>query len=169
MGSFHALVQGTYSNFNVHTQVWDDGEAQTSAVKNRAIGMTIECEVIVPLIDVEVTVTPDMTHQGDLVTWAIVVTNIGSAPLTNVTLTDSNGYHYGAAFNLAVDESQAFTYTSNPEEDLTNTVTATGTDSFGETATDTDSAAVDVYFRRLVCWSGGRRKRYTQRCSVTWD
>ncbi len=163
------FVQGTYSNFNVHTQVWDDGEAQTSAVKNRAIGMTIECEVIVPLIDVEVTVTPDMTHQGDLVTWAIVVTNIGSAPLTNVTLTDSNGYHYGAAFNLAVDESQAFTYTSNPEEDLTNTVTATGTDSFGETATDTDSAAVDVIFPAIGVLVWGTPETIHSGAQVTWD
>ncbi len=37
--------QGYYDNLNVHTQVSSDGEAQTSAVADRAIPLMIECDV----------------------------------------------------------------------------------------------------------------------------
>ncbi|HNT77960.1 MAG TPA: Ig-like domain-containing protein, partial [Anaerolineae bacterium] len=233
------LVQGTYTNFNVHTQVWDDGEAQTSAVKDRAVTLKVECEkvilippvaeddsgttlqntpivipvvnndtdtdgvidpttvsimsdpsngsvevdpvtgevtytpdlgflgednftyrvcdddglcdtavvtiyVIIPTIDVEVTVTPEMVYSGNRVTWYVVVTNIDDDPLIDVTLTDTNGHNYGAPFDLAVGESQTFVYTSNPRSDVINVVTASGTDPLGGVATDMDSAEVTV-------------------------
>lgn len=38
-----ALQPGSYSDLNVHAQVFDDGEQQTSAVIDRAIAMSIEC------------------------------------------------------------------------------------------------------------------------------
>ncbi|MBN1873948.1 MAG: VWA domain-containing protein, partial [Anaerolineae bacterium] len=38
------LEQDYYDNLNVHVQVYDDGEAQTSAVVGRAISMYVECE-----------------------------------------------------------------------------------------------------------------------------
>jgi hypothetical protein len=39
-----ALQPGDYSDLNVHAQVWDDDAAQTSAVIDRAIAMSISCE-----------------------------------------------------------------------------------------------------------------------------
>jgi predicted secreted protein len=74
----------------------------------------------------------------------VVVINLGDDPLIDVTLTDSNGHTYGAAFDLTVGESLTFSYTSNPTATVTNTVTATGTDSLGGVVSDTDSAAVSV-------------------------
>ncbi|MBN2005123.1 MAG: hypothetical protein JXA21_17320, partial [Anaerolineae bacterium] len=54
------LAIGTYTNLNVHTQVFDDGEAQTSAVEGRAIGLEILCEPT-PGSTPDPTVTPDPT------------------------------------------------------------------------------------------------------------
>jgi len=43
------LAEGTYSNFNVHLQVFDDGESQTSAVIERAIELIIDCDSSLPV------------------------------------------------------------------------------------------------------------------------
>jgi hypothetical protein len=40
------LDEGTYNNLNVHTNVWDDGESQTSAVDDRSIDLVIDCEPV---------------------------------------------------------------------------------------------------------------------------
>ena len=42
------IAPGSYLEFNCHTQVFDDGEPQTSAVANRAIALEIDCEEIPP-------------------------------------------------------------------------------------------------------------------------
>jgi uncharacterized repeat protein (TIGR01451 family) len=100
--------------------------------------------VINPGLDVVETVTPDTIYSGDTATWEIVVTNNGDDPLTNVTLTDGNGYDYGTPFTLDADESMTFTYTTNPSTDVTNLVNASGTDSLGNPVTDSDDATVNV-------------------------
>jgi len=57
------LAMGSYSNLNVHTQVFDDGEAQTSAVKNRSIGVEITCEATpTPTPEPTETPTPEATE-----------------------------------------------------------------------------------------------------------
>jgi hypothetical protein len=38
-----SLAPGSYTNLNVHVQVFDDGESQTSAVAGRAILLDILC------------------------------------------------------------------------------------------------------------------------------
>ncbi len=100
-------------------------------------------DVIDPAIQVTVSADPHMVYSGDAVAWEVVVTNTGDDPLTDVTLTDDNGYPY-SVIALAVGESYTFTYTTNPTADVTNVVDATGTDSLGGTVSDTDSDAVDV-------------------------
>ena len=42
-----SLVPGSYSNLNVHVQVYDEG-AQTSAVAERSIPLTIDCSSVTP-------------------------------------------------------------------------------------------------------------------------
>ncbi len=54
------LALGAYDNFNVHTQVFDDGEAQTSAVEGRAISVEIVCE---PTPEPTETPTPEPTES----------------------------------------------------------------------------------------------------------
>lgn len=49
--------------------------------------------------------------SGQIATWRVVVTNNGTADLQDLTLTDDNGYGYGAPFELAPGESREFTYT----------------------------------------------------------
>lgn len=61
------LAPGTYTNLNVHTNVFDSsGQMQTSAVANRAIAITIECPPLaVVLASFEATARP----ADILVTW----------------------------------------------------------------------------------------------------
>jgi hypothetical protein len=40
------LPPGSYSRLNVHVQVWDDGESQTSAVQDRGIELTLMCDPV---------------------------------------------------------------------------------------------------------------------------
>ncbi|MCL4830020.1 MAG: hypothetical protein KJZ95_21875, partial [Caldilinea sp.] len=52
-----SLAPGSYSNLNVHTQVYHDG-SQTSAVVDRAIPIVIECPVVSPTPAETPTATP---------------------------------------------------------------------------------------------------------------
>ena len=54
----------------------------------------------------------EYNFQMSEATWKIVVTNSGQTPLKDVTLTDSNGYDFGATFDLAVGASPDFVLTA---------------------------------------------------------
>lgn len=67
------LAPGDYSNLNVHVQVYSDGEAQTSAVADRAIRLLIECDEEPPPPDCEEETAwadgPRYTQQGNWATY----------------------------------------------------------------------------------------------------
>jgi uncharacterized repeat protein (TIGR01451 family) len=82
-----SLAPGNYANLNVHVQVYDDDESQTSAVADRAILLDILCtpeaDIKVEKSALEVNITPPATLH-----YEYQVTNPGQIPLTNVTVTD---------------------------------------------------------------------------------
>ena len=121
---------------------------------------TAVVDVIHPLISLVKKVNGQdsvTAHQGDTVTYSLLITNTGDTALTITALTDVAG---GKAVTLsqacldlvgdglAVGASVSCTYTGTaPADDLTNTATVTGVDSIGGdkgTVQSSDSALVDV-------------------------
>ncbi|MCP4540225.1 MAG: Cys-Gln thioester bond-forming surface protein [Chloroflexi bacterium] len=149
-GDPFTLTVGTSVTFTYTTNPNDDVTNQVTAIGTDTLGSTVSDDdtasvnTIDPAIQVIETVTPGTIYSGDTVTWEIVVTNTGDDLLTNVILTDTNGHNYGDSFTLTVGTSVTFTYTTNPNDDVTNPVTAIGQDSLGGTVSDDDTASVHV-------------------------
>jgi len=101
-------------------------------------------DILHPAIDVKVTATPATVHSDDEVTWEIVVNNDGDAPLTGVTVEDSEGHDYGPSFDLGAGESVTFTYTTAPTADVTRNASATGYDALEQEVNDHDTASATV-------------------------
>ncbi len=114
-------------------------------------------DVINPAIQVVKAADPTVILPGGQVVYTYVVTNPGDDPLSNVSVSDnrcspvtpvtSGGFNIGDLDQdgkLDPGEMWRYTCTANPTEDITNTVTATGTDSLGNAVRDTDTAFVDV-------------------------
>ena len=117
-------------------------------------------DVIHPVISIVKKVNGEdsvTAHEGDTVTYSLLVTNTGDTALTISALTDVAG---GKSVTLstacldlvgdllAVGASVSCTYTGTaPADDVTNTATVTGVDSIGGekgTVQASDSALVDV-------------------------
>ncbi|UCE75073.1 MAG: DUF11 domain-containing protein, partial [Methanomassiliicoccales archaeon] len=104
-------------------------------------------DVLNPDISVDKT-GPAEAHEGDTITYTIVVTNTGDCPLYNVYVNDSQLSWSVGPITLAVNESKTYyvnyTITGNEGDPFTNTATTEGTDNLGETVTDEDSHTVDI-------------------------
>ena len=144
------LTPGASQTF---TYITNPGQATTNVVDASAtdsLGGSVSdsdsatVDTIWPGIQVTESVSPDTIHGGDAVLWTVEVTNLGDDALTDVTLSDDNGHAYGDPFDLVPGASQSFTYTTNPEQDVTNVVSASATDALGGTVSDSDNAAVHV-------------------------
>jgi uncharacterized repeat protein (TIGR01451 family) len=102
--------------------------------------------------EIQVTKSADKVeaHEGDPVTYTIIVTNVGDCPLYDVTVIDDvlgNLTGYLPDDTLLVNESNTIIVTHTvptPSDDITNIVTARGEDALGLEVTDTDSWTVDV-------------------------
>jgi len=102
-------------------------------------------DVLHPKIDVS-KIGPLYAHEGDMITYTIIVRNIGDTSLYNVLVTDTLlGVIYSN--DLAVGETKTFTINyvvPTPSGDITNTATASGFDILGLQVSDMDSWTVDV-------------------------
>jgi uncharacterized repeat protein (TIGR01451 family) len=109
-------------------------------------------DAISPQIDVEKTAHPTSIDSGESVTYTYIVTNLGDDPLSEVNVTDDKCGPVTTLeenediSNYTLDPGEAWTYTCLTPlyADTTNTATAVATDSAGGTASDTDTAFVDV-------------------------
>ena len=112
-------------------------------------------EVLNPRIDITKTAAPTVVRVGDTVTYALVITNTGDAPLTITSLADvANGTGVTLppactglvdAVPLAPGATRSCTYTMVAgTADVTNVATVVGTDQLGRPVTDDDSKVVDV-------------------------
>ena len=104
------------------------------------------CIIAEPSIDVEKS-GPLYAHVGDEITYTYTVTNTGDVDLTTDVVDDVLGVIADDLF-LAAGASEeltdTYTITGLEADPLPNTATATGTDEYGRTATDTASWKVDI-------------------------
>lgn len=68
---------------------------------------------------------------GQTATWKIVVSNSGYDPVYNITITDTNGRHFGPFDLLNRGANKTFTYTEVIGAGKVNTATAAGVDELG--------------------------------------
>ncbi|HHF55837.1 MAG TPA: DUF11 domain-containing protein, partial [Thermoplasmatales archaeon] len=102
-------------------------------------------DIIKAGISVEKTATPTTVEAGEAVTWNITVENTGDVTLHGVCVVDDNmGMLYSMEI-LEPGEKLYYEYVTYPEEDVTNTVLANGTDTLGNEVMDGDSATVTIY------------------------
>jgi hypothetical protein len=148
------LASGSYTNLNVHVQVFDDDESQTSAVSDRAILLDILCTAQ-PDICVEKTALDDNVDEGYTLHYQYQVCNPGQVPLSNVDVTDDTcenvQYVSGddSPPNGLLDPGETWLYTcefvfegpSLPGVCVVNEVTAEGQYN-GQTVDDTHVAVV---------------------------
>lgn len=149
------LAPGSYANLNVHVQVFDDGEAQTSAVDGRAIQLDILCTTGgIPDIRIEKTPLDDNIIAPATIDYSYQVCNCGDVPLSDVTVTDDTcspvTYVSGddSPNNSKLDPGEVWLYTcsyffagpSLPGKCIENKVTAKG--SYGREVVDDDHPGV---------------------------
>ncbi|MCG2806909.1 MAG: DUF11 domain-containing protein, partial [Coriobacteriia bacterium] len=124
-----ATVTGTYG-------IMIDAEVPSSGVVSDWDDATVD--VVAPSIDVEKSANTDFVIEpGEDVTYTYDVTNDGDVPLFGVVLDDDILGNVGALGMLAVGESMQFEATAFVDADVTNIVTAIGSDQWGHPVTDT--------------------------------
>ncbi|RLI49132.1 MAG: hypothetical protein DRP09_20900, partial [Candidatus Thorarchaeota archaeon] len=104
---------------------------------------TTNVDIISPNISVVKTVSPEIIHSGEPVTWNITVTNTGDVTLHNIYVIDTTGT-LGSMITLAPDEKWYYEYVTNPTCNIINTVDVNGTDPLGREVNDFDTAEVNV-------------------------
>ncbi|SHO65424.1 DUF7507 domain-containing protein, partial [Algoriphagus zhangzhouensis] len=116
-------------------------EAQATVVVNLEPGISIE----------KTSDVSEVTNTGDVITYTLVVTNTGTAPLVNVVVSDPlTGFEETIALLLPGGTREYTTTYTVTEEDLAeggelvNTATVTGTAPGGSTVEDDDSAVVGL-------------------------
>lgn len=149
------LPPGSYPNLNVHVQVFDDDESQTSAVADRAIQLDILCATQeLPDICIEKTALDDNVDPPATLHYTYQVCNPGQVPLSNIVVTDdtcdSVQYVSGddSPANGLLDPGELWLYTceyeyagpADPGTCVVNTVTVTG--GYDEQTVDDEHAAV---------------------------
>ncbi len=141
----HPVLTGRMAVINrFHASGTDSaGDVVTAEVEKNSV-------VILPDIDVEKTVEPLVSKEGDEVVYTITVTNTGDADLSDITVVDSVLGSLVPPFSstLAAGASETFTFPytiqSGDPDPLVNVVTVSGTDELGGVVTDEDSATVDL-------------------------
>jgi uncharacterized repeat protein (TIGR01451 family) len=107
-------------------------------------------DVLHPAIDVTKSADKTYAYWGEIVTYTIVVKNIGDCTLYDVTVVDTifgDLTSHLPDTTLDVNEVNTITilYTiPTPSEDIVNVATAEGTDNLGQTVTDSDGWTVIV-------------------------
>jgi len=149
------LAPGSYTNLNVHVQVFDDDEAQTSAVADRAILLDILCDTEgVPDICIEKTALEDNVTPPATLHYSYQVCNPGQVPLSNVDVTDDTcpDVQYVSGDNNPangdLDPGETWLYTCEYEYEgpgepgvcVVNTVVATG--DYNQLTADDEHVAV---------------------------
>jgi len=114
-------------------------------------------DVINPEIAIDKTAEPTTIYAGDTVTYTYAVTNPGDDPLSDVSVSDDECSSVtleagddNSDDRLDPTETWLYQCLTILSADITNTVTATATDSAGGPVSDTDTAFVDVRDSTIV-------------------
>ncbi|MDF1502551.1 hypothetical protein [Roseisolibacter sp. H3M3-2] len=172
-GTGQATLSQTTTNTATASGTALGGTLATTSVTDQA-----SATVAVNSCAIDVSKTPDrlsVCSQNGTVTYTYVVTNTGTAPLTNVDLTDDKLGAIAADLSLAAGASQTFTRTTTLQATTTNVVAATGVAFEGTAAatqvSDQANATVNVVActigvtktpdRMTVCTGEGTQVTYT--------
>ena len=120
-------------------------DPQDTAVTPKSASAVVD--VIAPGLSITKSVDKPVVLSGTQVTWTVVVTNTGDAPLTNVTVSDPNAPGCDRVIEMLAADSLpvSITCTATITADRVNTATATGTDQLQNTVGPVSaSASVDV-------------------------
>ncbi|MDH3365037.1 MAG: hypothetical protein OEM29_03410, partial [Thermoplasmata archaeon] len=111
------------------------------------------CIIGEPEIDVEKS-GPMYAHVGDTVTYEYTITNTGPLALVDVDAYDDVAGVVVEDDTLAVGESKSYTLEyeiqAGDPDHLVNEVDVTGEDSYGRTATDSDSWEIDILHPDII-------------------
>jgi hypothetical protein len=150
-----SLAPGSYTNLNVHVQVFDDGASQTSAVAGRAILLDILCTTLgQPDICIDKTALDDNVDPPATLHYEYQVCNPGQVSLSNIDVTDDtcDDVEYvggdNSPANGMLDPGEVWFYEceyefegpAHPRECVVNKVTVTG--GFDGQIVDDDHVAV---------------------------
>lgn len=105
---------------------------------------SVTVTVILPALDLTVTVSPEEIYAGEAVTFTYIVQNTGDVELTDVIVEDSLSSTRGPV-DLAIGQTVFWQVSYLVNETTTNDVTATGTDTLEGTVSDSESATVTVH------------------------
>jgi uncharacterized repeat protein (TIGR01451 family) len=118
---------------------------------------TFFVDVINPRIEVSKTANPTTIYAGETVTYTYDVSNTGDDPLTNVSVSDNKcspvtlvSGDVNSDSLLEVGENWTYICITTLSSSTTNTATAVGRDSIGNTVDDTATASVDVIGPQLA-------------------
>jgi uncharacterized repeat protein (TIGR01451 family) len=163
-GPINLSVNGSktyYVNYTIPVNGTDPfkNTAVTRGTDNLGLTVTDEdshtVDILHPDIDVKKSADKTVAHEGDTVTYTITVTNTGDCTLYDVKITDNilgDLTSYLPDTTLNINETNTFdvTYTvPTPSGNITNVVTAQGTDNLGLNVTDSDSWTVIIIHPRI--------------------
>ncbi|MDH3730404.1 MAG: choice-of-anchor E domain-containing protein [Acidimicrobiia bacterium] len=139
---------GQYENIGAVTAEGPGGEPATDSDLSHYVGEVAAA----PAIDIEKTPDSQIVAPGSDVTFTIVVTNTGTADLSNVVVADPLAPDCDATIgDLAVGASISYDCTvASVTTGFTNVATVTGEGPGGGPVTDQDDAVVDVVGLTLV-------------------
>lgn len=135
--------------------------------------------VPVPGLCITKTVSPEVAHAGDTLTWTIRVENPSVGPVTDVAVTDPLIAACARTIGT-MTPGQVVTYTCTstaPADDLENVASASGRNALGETLSGSDFADVDIIHPAITVeksvdpsvTEAGRTVTYTIKVTNTGD
>jgi len=167
-GSQFDLAVGANMTFTYTTTITTTTTNTATAVGKDEIGGTVgpvfssaTNKIINPELCIDKTVdcnddgvyskTETTSGPSDDADWKVVVTNCGTDPVYNITVTDTNAHSFGSQFDLAVGANMTFTYTTTITTTTTNTATAVGKDEIGGTVGPVSSSATNEIITARLC------------------
>jgi archaellum component FlaG (FlaF/FlaG flagellin family) len=160
---------GHYSCTHMATAADDDPLVNTVRVTGTdALGLPVhdsasaQTDILKPAITVSKTAT-EMVHVGEVIEYAIVVTNSGDAPLSPVEIGDPrcDGELVSEDAGETLQPGQSWHYscthvaTADDNDPLVNTVRVTGTDELGLPVHDSASAETDILHPAIAVAKSG--------------
>jgi hypothetical protein len=163
---------GGDTHTNEVTGTATDNEENTATGKDTA---DVKISDVLPTIKVDKTAGVSSVHSGDSVTYTYAVSNLAVEPLRDVAVTDDKcspvtqtGGDADDDELLDLTEVWTFTCTTKLTGTTTNTATGTGKDDEGNTATDQDTATVNVIDPKVVIDKVAALTQVTTGDSVTY-
>ncbi|MET8993965.1 hypothetical protein [Amycolatopsis sp. NPDC004169] len=167
----NAAAPGAKNNFSVDAKAFNVDSIPAGATSTKLgivtsgdaiLAQNLAFSVPVPELQIAVRATQPKVHAGEPVTFAVVVTNPGAVPASEVEVADEAVPECAKPLGtLASRQTVSYTCTGTaPPDDFTNTVKATGTTTLGDALDGVASAHVDVLHPALGMTKTADRPAY---------